>query len=38
MHPNGAKKNKLAHATFSNEGPNLSNPELTRRPKVIPNK
>ena len=23
---------------FSNDGPNLNNPEVTRRPKVIPNK
>ena len=26
MHPNGAIKNKLAQATFSNEGPNLTSP------------
>ena len=38
MHPNGAKKNKLAHATFSNDGPNLSNPEATKRPKLMPNR
>ena len=36
MHPNGAKKNKLAHAIFSNDGPNLSKPEVTSKPKVIP--
>ena len=38
MHPRGAIKNKLAHATFSKEGPNLTNPAVTNRPKVIPNK
>ena len=38
MHPSGAKKNKLAHAIFSNEGPYLNNPEVTKSPKVIPNK
>ena len=38
MHPKGAKKNKLAHAMFSNEGPNLNNPEVTKSPKVTPNK
>ena len=37
MHPNGAKKNKLAQAIFSNEGPNLNNPEVTSNPKVTPN-
>ena len=37
MHPNGAKKNKLAQAIFSNEGPNLNKPEVTKRPKVTPN-
>ena len=36
MHPNGAKKNRLAHAIFSNEGPNLTRPEVTKRPKVTP--
>ena len=36
MQPSGAKKNKLAHAIFSNEGPNLNRPEVTKRPKVIP--
>ena len=38
MHPKGAKKNKLAHAMFSNEGPNLNNPDVTKSPKVTPNK
>ena len=38
MHPSGARKNKLAQAIFSNDGPYLSNPEVTRRPKVTPNK
>ena len=36
MHPKVAKKNKLAHAMFSNEGPNLNNPDVTKRPKVTP--
>ena len=36
MHPKGARKNKLAQAIFSNEGPNLKSPEVTKRPKVIP--
>ena len=36
MHPKGAKKNKLAHAMFSNDGPNLSNPDVTKSPKVTP--
>ena len=38
MHPSGAKKNKLAQAIFSNEGPYLKRPAVTRSPKVIPNK
>ena len=38
MHPKGAKKNRLAHAMFSNEGPNLNSPEVTKSPKVTPNK
>ena len=38
MHPKGARKNKLAQAIFSNEGPNLKSPEVTKRPKVIPNR
>ena len=37
MHPSGAKKNRLAHAIFSNEGPNLTSPDVTMRPKVTPN-
>ena len=36
MQPKGAKKNKLAHAIFSNEGPNLSSPDVTKRPKLTP--
>tara|TARA_A100001015_G_C14602574_1_gene561018 strand:+ start:363 stop:653 length:291 start_codon:yes stop_codon:yes gene_type:complete len=36
MHPRGAKKNKLAHAMFSNDGPYLRSPEVTKRPKVMP--
>ena len=36
MHPNGAKQNRLAQAIFSNEGPNLIRPEVTKRPKVTP--
>ena len=38
MHPKGAKKNRLAHAIFSNDGPNLSNPDVTNKPRLIPNK
>ena len=38
MHPKGAKKNKLAQAMFSNEGPNLNNPDVTKSPKVTPNR
>ena len=37
MHPKGAKKNKLAQAIFSNDGPNLISPEVTNKPKVTPN-
>ena len=37
MQPNGAKKNKLAQAIFSKDGPNLIKPEVTNNPKVIPN-
>ena len=33
----GLKKNRLAQAMFSNEGPNLSSPEVTSKPKVTPN-
>ena len=36
MHPKGAKKNRLAQAMFSKEGPNLMSPALTNKPKVIP--
>ena len=36
MHPKGARKNRLAQAIFSNEGPNLINPEVTSKPRVIP--
>ena len=36
MHPKGAKKNKLAQAIFSNEGPNLISPEVTNSPRVMP--
>ena len=36
MHPRGAKKNKLAQAIFSKEGPNLTRPAVTRRPNVTP--
>jgi hypothetical protein len=38
MQPKGARKNKLAQAIFSNEGPNLNNPEVTKSPRVTPNK
>ena len=38
MQPNGAKKNRLAQAIFSKEGPNLTNPEVTKRPKVAEKK
>ena len=38
MHPSGAKKNKLAQAIFSKDGPYLNRPEVTKRPKVTPNK
>ena len=36
MHPSGANKNNEDHAIFSNEGPNLNNPDVTKRPKVTP--
>ena len=36
MQPKGAKKNKLAHAIFSKDGPNLIKPEVTNRPSVTP--
>ena len=38
MQPSGAKKNRLAQAIFSNDGPYLRRPEVTKSPKVIPNK
>ena len=37
MHPNGAKKIRLAQAIFSKDGPNLTNPAVTKRPNVTPN-
>ena len=36
MQPNGAKRNIVDHAIFSNDGPNLSSPAETSIPKVIP--
>ena len=36
MQPKGASKNIVDQAIFSKEGPNLSNPEETKIPKVIP--
>ena len=36
MQPSGARKNKLAQAMFSNDGPNLSSPAVTKRPRVTP--
>ena len=36
MQPSGAKKNKLAQAMFSKEGPYLNNPEVTNKPSVTP--
>ena len=36
MQPNGASKNMVDHAMFSKEGPNLSNPAETNKPRVIP--
>ena len=38
MQPKGANKNMVDHAIFSNEGPNLSSPEETKIPSVIPKK
>ena len=38
MQPNGANKNKVAHAIFSKEGPYLISPEDTKIPNEIPNK
>ena len=37
MQPKGASKNIVDHAIFSKEGPNLSNPDETNIPRVIPN-
>ena len=37
MHPNGASKNNEDQAIFSKEGPYLIKPELTNKPRVIPN-
>ena len=37
MHPNGANRNIVDQAMFSNEGPNLNNPAETNIPSVIPN-
>ena len=36
MHPNGASKNIVDQAIFSNDGPNLNNPAATNKPSVIP--
>ena len=36
MHPKGAKKNKLAQAIFSKDGPNLTRPDVTSNPNVTP--
>ena len=36
MQPSGAKKNRLAQAMFSKDGPNLINPAVTNRPSVTP--
>ena len=36
MQPSGARKNKVAQAIFSNEGPYLSKPDVTKSPKVMP--
>ena len=37
MQPNGANKNIVDQAIFSNEGPNLRSPADTKIPNVIPN-
>ena len=37
MQPNGANKNIVDQAIFSNDGPNLNNPDDTNIPKIIPN-
>ncbi len=36
MQPKGAKKNKLAQAIFSKEGPKRSKPAVTKSPRVTP--
>ena len=36
MHPSGARRNNDDQATFSNDGPYLSRPETTNKPKVMP--
>ena len=36
MHPKGASKNIVDQAIFSKDGPNLSNPADTNKPRVIP--
>ena len=36
MQPNGAKKNKLAQAIFSKDGPYLNRPDVTNNPSVTP--
>ena len=36
MHPSGANKKRVAHAIFSNAGPNLISPAETIIPRVIP--
>ena len=38
MHPNGARRKSDDQAIFSKAGPYFRSPEVTRRPKVIPNK
>ena len=38
MHPNGARKKSDDQAIFSKAGPNLSNPDVTNNPRVIPNR
>ena len=38
MQPNGARKKRLAHAIFSNDGPYLNKPDVTNRPRVTPNR
>ena len=37
MHPKGAKKNRLAQAIFSKDGPYLRRPEVTSSPSDTPN-